>query len=384
MENILLVFGGKSYEHDISIVTASQIYNQTRLENYKLIPIYISHDNRFYFYNKSNFLIEDFSSPINLKNKKIFKEITFVAGENNKVFVKSFWGLKELFTANCALLALHGGGGEDGRIASLFEFFGIKCSAGKFDSLAVCMNKFLFKEIMIGLKIPVVKGLKIRSNQFNRDEKNIISKVKKLQFPVVIKTNSGGSSIGVFVANDVGEFKQKILEAFEFDDDVIVERQIKNCREFNVAVMGDTGGYDVSEVDEPIKKEEIFSFADKYFLGGTNKASKISKGSMVGIKRKLPANIPQQLTDKIKSIALKICQNLNTFGIVRIDFLFDDTKKKLYVCEVNAIPGSLAYYFFCKNSILLNDFTENLIKIAKNQSEKFNNEFVTPILIKDT
>ncbi len=388
MKNILLVFGGMSYEHDISVVTASQIYNKTRAENINLILFYVSRDNEYFVYESKKFILSDFSKKNFSDKSKKFKKVSFVSGENNILFIKSAFGLKEYMRAELAIFACHGGAGENGKLVSIFESVNISCSAGSFDSLSLCMNKFLFKQVMKGLHIPVAAGFKITEDEIESDFEMFLKRAKRLGFPLIIKSNNGGSSIGLFIAENETQFKQKLLQAFEFDKEVLVERLLKNTREFNVALIGTHDDFEVSEIDEPVKNEEILSFTDKYLSGGkgSKSGSKLGGGkvsSMANQSRKFPADISEELRDKIKKYACKIFKQLNLSGVVRIDFLFIEETKKLYVCEVNAIPGSLAYYFFNKNGILVNEVTLKLIEVAEKNRQNFNlinHDFCTEIL----
>lgn len=382
MKNILLIFGGKSYEHDISVVTAAQIYNKVRSENFTLIPIYLSRENRFFAYKPKKMDIKDFTlSAFSGKNKK-FMEVEFISGISKTLFVKTMFGLKEYVSADTAILACHGGVGENGKLTAFLELMGINCSAGSSTALGVAMDKFLFKQVMKGLDIPTVRGIKVTRSDFENHRSEIEFKLRFIKFPVVIKQNNGGSSIGLFVANDYEEFCNMIEDAFEFDEEVLVEKYISDTREFNIAVIGDKDKFELSQIDEPFKANEVLSFSDKY-LSGNTKGKKLgsAKGSMASQARRFPADIKTELSDKIREYAAKIFKNLGLSGIVRIDFLYHEPTDKLYVCEVNAIPGSLSYYFFEENSVLVNNLILKLSKIAeKNGEQHFNSEFITKIL----
>ena len=386
MKNILLVFGGKSYEHDISVVTAFQIYNKTRLDDVNLVMLYVSWENKFYIYKSNKCSLKDFSKNVNIEKNKKFKEVVFVSGENNRLFAKTRFGLKEYLTADYAIFACHGSLGENGELVSFFERFNIYSSVGNFDSLAICMNKFLFKQVMKGLEIPTVRGFKIHKFSYEKSKNNIKFLLRIMKFPVVIKANNGGSSIGIFLVNDFDEFDEKLKEAFEFDNEVLVEKYITKTREFNIAILGTQDSYEVSEIDEPLKTHEVLSFADKYLSSPVKKSPKLdggAKGSMVSQNRKMPADISEDLRLNINKIAIKIFKSLNLNGVVRIDFLYDEENDKLFVCEVNAIPGSLAFYFFKDNSILTNRLVMRLIDVAKYNKEvksEFNIDYSTDIL----
>lgn len=382
MKNVLLVFGGVSYEHDISIVTAFQIYKKSRLENINLILFYVSRDGKFYVVDDKKVDIEKLSKHKFNGKMKGLKEVVFVTGERQKLFIKTRFGLKEYLTAGVAIFACHGGDGENGKLVTIFENNGISCSAGSSDALAVCMDKFLFKNIVKGLKIPVVSGFKISRFDYYNNKEKISSELKKLKFPVIIKINSGGSSIGLFKAKNNEEFEEKLGGAFEFDDEVIVEKFISDTREFNIAILGDCEQFEVSEIDEPIKNNEVLTFSDKYLTNGSGKSK--GKGSMASMVNKKIVDLPEKTRQEMVNIAKKIFINLNLHGVVRIDFLFDTKQNKIYVCEVNTIPGSLAFYFFKKNRIVTNDLIERLVFIAEKNfnPNKIKQDYIVDILSK--
>lgn len=381
MKNVLLVFGGMSYEHDISVVTAFQIMKKSRLENVNLVLFYVSRENKFFVCNKNNVKISDFSNKNFKGENKNFKEVCFVSGETKKVFMKTRFGLKEYIQTDAAIFCCHGGDGENGRLVSYFELNGVPCSAGTSDALAVCMDKTLFKNTMKGMKIPVVAGFEVERSCYLKNKNCLENYLKFYKFPLIVKVNSGGSSIGVFVAENMEELDEKLSQAFELDDRVVIEKFIKNAREFNIAVIGDGKSFEVSEIDEPIKDDELLTFADKY-LKTDSKGVKGGKSGMDSSKRKFPADIDESLKTKIQKIAERIFIGLGLRGVVRIDFLYDEANDKVYVCEVNAIPGSLAYYFFKKNKIVTNDLIIRLISIAEKGFENrcFDKNFVTNIL----
>lgn len=384
MENVLLLFGGMSYEHDISIVTASQIFNKTKSEKFKLIPVYISRENKFFVYLEKGFNLKDFSKNSVFKPSKKFKEVVFVSSEKNTLFQKTMFGLKEFLYVKNAIVACHGGSGENGELVAFLEGLNIKCSSGNVDSLGVCMNKFLFKQVMKGIGVPVVAGFKLNRNDFDSEEfkRKLFLRMRFLSFPLILKPNKGGSSIGLFVAKNNQDFNKKLEECFEFDDDVVIEKFVQNSREFNVAVVGTKEEFEVSEIDEPLKLNDVLSFKDKYLSGAKTKKTSASN-SMASQARKFPAEISDELRNQIRAIASKIFKELNLSGIVRIDFLFDENNNKLFVCEVNSVPGSLAYYFFAENKITTNWLIKKLINISdKNfaNKTKFNSDFVTNVL----
>lgn len=380
MKNVLIVFGGKSYEHDISVVTAMQIYKKARLKDINLVLLYVSRQDEFFVCDSKKVKLADFSLKNFNKKNKAFREVCFVSSEKKKLFSKTRFGLKEFMTCDSAVIACHGGDGENGRLVTLLEKHGIVCSAGSSEALALCMDKFMFKSLMRGMKLPIVSGFCVNKDEYLNDKTNFEAYFKFYKFPLVIKANSGGSSIGVFIVENINEFDDKIKQAFEFDDKVVIEKYINNSREFNVAVIGDKEKIQVSEVDEPLKNNEILTFADKYLFQGT-KGEKC-KGGMENSRKNFPAQIPNELSIKLKDLALRVFKGLGLKGIVRVDFLYDEAKDKIYICEVNAVPGSLAYYFFAKNRVVTNSLIERLVEIAHSEDFRcdIHSDYVTDIL----
>ena len=380
MKNVLLVFGGKSYEHDISVVTAMQIFKKARLKDINLVLLYVSRNEKCFVCDSRRVKLADFSiKNFNEKNKG-FKEVCFVSSEKKKLYLKTRFGLREYLVCDSAIIACHGGDGENGRLVTFLEKQGIVCSAGDSQALSICMDKFMFKSVMRGVKLPIVSGFCIKRDEYLKNEEVVQSYFKYYSFPLVIKACSGGSSIGVFVARNKEEFEEKIKQAFEFDERVVVEKFIDKAREFNVAVIGDKNKQQVSEVDEPIKGNEILTFADKY-LGSNEKGGK-TKGGMESLKKKFPADISIELSVKLKDLAIHVFRTLGLKGIVRIDFLYDEKNDKVYICEVNAVPGSLAYYFFAKNRVVTNSLIERLVEIAHSEDfcDNLAGEYMTNIL----
>jgi len=380
MKNVLLVFGGRSYEHDISVVTAMQIFKKARLKDINLVLFYVSRNEKFFVCDSKKIRLKDFSLKNFSERNKAFREVCFVSSEKKKLYFKTRFGLREYLDIDSAIISCHGGDGENGRLVTFFEKHAIRCSAGDSQALSICMDKFMFKSVMRGVKLPIVSGFCVSREEYQNNREIVQNYFKFYKFPLVIKACSGGSSIGVFVAKTMEEFDENIKQAFEFDDRVVVEKFIENAREFNVAVLGDKNKQVVSEVDEPIKGNEILTFADKY-LGSNEKGGK-AKGGMESLKKKFPADISINLSAKLKELALNVFKVLRLKGVVRVDFLYDEKNEKIYICEVNAVPGSLAYYFFAKNRIVTNSLIERLVEIAHTEDfcDNLAHEYMTNIL----
>ncbi len=339
--NIILIFGGNSLEHDISVITAKQIYEIAKIKhNVKLV--YLDKNDKFNLCESQNFNIKNFPnnvkiSPVIIKDKCLYKATMF--------------GLKKIFDVECALMCTHGGNGENGAVVDYLNLCGIPTTAGSGAALSVAMDKWLTKLCLKGLGISTVKGVLVSKFQDRNDIIEIVQ--NQLGYPVILKPCTGGSSIGIEIAKNEDELKNAINIAFEFDQKVLIEQALIDYEEYNCAAIGNSKDLIISEIDRPVKKDEILSFKDKYM-------QKNKKGGMKLLKRNF--DIDEKLKRKIQTYTTKIYQELGFSGVVRIDFIFDKTKSKLYVNEINSIPGSLAIYLFNKKSINSLEFIDLLIK----------------------
>lgn len=364
---IAIVFGGKSVEHDVSIVTAKQIYSMVDTSKYDVELIYVTRDNKFYLYKNKKFEFNDFK---NERPQSQFSDVYFSCGN---MYVKQFLATKCL-KIDCAILCCHGGSGENGTISSYFIANEIPVSAGNGTALGVSMNKWLTKCYLKSNRIDCVKGFCVNKKTSIEEIHKLI--IKKTGYPVIIKPNSGGSSIGIQIANTPEELKSALDVTFQFDTDVLIEEEIKDFTEYNCAVIGNSQYYKSSRIDEAIKQDEILSFADKYIRGGKKKNCK----GMGSCQRKFPAQLDAKLEQQIKCISEKIFNGLSFFGVIRIDFIFQQKTKRLYVNEINAIPGSLANYFFVDDKYSNQQFIDELVNIAISEyifCDKINTKFIT-------
>lgn len=360
---LAIVFGGKSVEHDVSVVTAKQIYNICK-KTHETKLIYVDKNGDFWLYTNENFDFSDFKG-----DNQYLKKIIFSDGN---IYKKSLFGYIKGDKIDCALLCLHGGDGENGKISSALEQAKIPVSAGNHVALGISMNKWLSKMFFKANNIPCVKGF-FANEQTNIDvlDKQITS---SFNYPVIVKANGGGSSIGIKTAHNKDELRYALQVALQFDSSAVVEQEIKNFREFNCAVLGDEENMQCSKIDEPKRQEEILSFNDKYLSNQKQKG-----------KHKSSRNYPkldERIEDKIKNISKQIFTTLGFWGVVRIDYIYSENDKKIYVNEINAIPGSLANYYFASSQIEQGQFIDKLIKIAKDNFEKqqkINKNYITKL-----
>jgi len=380
-KNVLLVFGGSSFEHDISIITALIIYKRAMASKQMLLPLYLSKNNEWFLFYGDKFDISLFKNFDETKNK-YFKKAYFK--NTNHIYLKN--KLRERKIEVCSVInCCHGGVGEDGTLTAFFNMLNIPISTGCVLPQAIGMDKITSKFLFNGLKIPTINFVCFNKEDFYQNNKKTIKEIEKLEYPVIIKPAKLGSSIGIKVAKTREELIDGIKVAFEFDDRILVEKAIECFREFNIACMKYQGEIIVSEIDEPIKTDEILSFKDKYV--GDNECSIGNKrgsksGAFVYSKMK-EVNLSNELKKIIKDYALLIYKKLELNGPVRLDFIMDK-KNKIYINEINTVPGSLAYYFFVPSVFkTMNNFVDGLVEEAidydKNRS-KLKKEFITKLI----
>ena len=344
-KKVVILYGGKSVEHDISIITALQTM-MFLPKKYDYLPVYIDRDGVWWHAD-------------NMKESKIYQNFSKLAKNPRQVSVligtdillikkkqKFVFFAQVLSVLNCC----HGHTGEDGCVQGLFELCDIPQTSPDLTASAICMDKCFVKDILEkhNIKTPAY---------FYFDDKAIDTlKIKrltsKLGYPVVVKPANLGSSIGISVCKNEDELSSAIELAFNFDKKILIEKKIENLREFNCACLSFKKNLFSSQVNEVLGKGEIYSFEDKYIS---------KKGADKKIDKKLEKKI-QKLTEKVYAL-------LGLRGVVRIDFLFDEKHEELFVNEINTIPGSLAFYLF-KNipfSELINCIIEDSLDRKKEE-----------------
>ena len=305
-----LLFGGKSFEHDISIITANIVYHALK-DKYEVYLLYI--DKNGELKNPNKLLIDDFV------NDRKFKGFNFKKG-GIKIGCKNI-------KIDVLIGLMHGLNGEDGLCSIIANLYDIPYVGCNHISSGAIIDKYFTYAILRANGIET-----IRTKYYLKNEKICYD-----DFPAIVKPARLGSSIGISKISDNDELITKIKSAFMFDDKIIIQPFITDFKEYNQAAYFYDGKIIVSNVEEVFKTEDILSFDDKYITTKTNK-----KHAFI---------TDQVLIDKISAITIKIYQLFEMSGIVRIDYmLFDD---EVYVNEINTTPGSLAYYLFEDELLIL-------------------------------
>jgi len=372
-----LFFGGRSTEHEVSIITALQAFENLNKEKYEVAPVYVSKAGDFYtnpkFLDIKNY--KDIDSLILSSSKVNFVRKNGQAGIIKQGFSSQF------LTLDLAIPLFHGSFGEDGCIQGVFEIYQIPYAGFNVLGAAIAMDKVLSKYVFQSLGFQAVKFVSIYRNDWIKDSKKILKQVQNgLRFPMMVKPADIGSSIGINKANNIDELIFNIEIASTYSDKILIEQAFENCIEINCAALG----YEKvmpSVCEMPIRSGETLSYADKYMKGV--KGSKGTKSGMASLSRKIPAPISKNLAKKIQDATVKIFKALEGCGVARIDYFVDPKTEQFWVNEVNSQPGSLAFYLFeplgIKYSQLLDKLIEDGLKRFEN-SKMTQYTFNSPLL----
>ena len=367
MYKVGVIFGGESVEHEISIITAVQAMNHIDKDKYEVIPLYISKDRCWY----TGDVLRKMSSYKNLDNiKKIAKEVVLEKNGNEYVLKdKNSLFKKIVNTIDIAFPIVHGKGVEDGSLAGYLELIGIPHVGPSILGASLGQDKVVQKLVLKSEGIPVTDFVWFYDYEYQNNQKDLIQKIEKLTYPVIVKPARLGSSVGINVAKNKEELEEAIEDAISYDEKILVEKMVPNLMEVDCAVVGYKDQLVHSLIGEMLTSSDYLTFEDKYL-----KSSK-SKSSNTGFK--IPAKLDSELTNKIYDLSIQAFKVLDLSGVTRFDFLVNSKTKEVYVNEPNTIPGSLAFFFFTpmkkEYHELLNDLIDGAINNYKENKKKITN-----------
>lgn len=358
---VAVMFGSRSVEHEISIISAVQAMAAVTNARYNLLPIYITKQGEM----RTGTALFDIKNYKNLAD--LSQKLTPIIFVKNQVFaiVKGKIAKKPMAKIDVAIPITHGTFGEDGTIQGFLEFNQIPYAGCDIAASAIGMDKVHFKNLLKSADLPVLNGVSFTKREYNLNKDEIAEKiVQTCDFPCIVKPANLGSSVGISKVDDVKSLANSIEQATLLADKILVEPCVTSLREINCAVLGDADEQIVSVLEEPISSDEILSFKDKYQSSSSSKNNAQSAG-MASLARKIPAEIDDVKRDEIQDLARKVFCAIGASGVARIDFLVDcNDGEKVYVNEINTIPGSLSFYLFDKIEIDYNTLIEKLIELA--------------------
>lgn len=378
-------FGGNSVEHEISVITMSQAMSSINEEKYEIIPIYIAKNGVMY---TGDDLLDIYQyKDMDVLLKRSYQVTIVNDGKSIKVvrYPAPLVGKKVINTIDVAFPIVHGTNVEDGTIAGYLTMLGIPFVGPDIMASSIGMDKILMKKVLKESGIPVVDYKAFYSMEYIKEEDKILKEIEKeLEYPVIVKPGNLGSSVGIKKAKNKVELQEAIEFAMEFSDRIIVEKAVVNLQEINCSVMGNIVDSETSVCEEPFFSDEILSYADKYMAGGksskSGKTGTPAKGA-IGAKsagkgmavsnKKLPADISEEKRKEIEKLTKETFKVLGCSGVSRVDFLIDKDTDKVYVNEINTIPGALSYYLWEASGKSFEQELDELIEIAlKRQREK--------------
>jgi D-alanine-D-alanine ligase len=353
-----VIFGGRSVEHDVSVVTAHQIIRAFDRERYDVVPIYIGRDGRWFsgdpLLDLKNFTDEVFSlsgvNPVILSPGTQHHGLILnpLAGRLSKSEVKRL---------DVVFPAIHGTHGEDGTLQGLLELADIPYVGCKTLASAVANDKIMTKAILSSHGIPLVDDHSFSRAEWLDNPGAIISRVvQALSLPVFVKPATTGSSIGIGRAADETTLRACIDIAAHFDRRILVEKAISNHVEINCSVMGNGDHIKASVLEQPVSWDEFLTYEEKYLRG--------SEG-MKSAERIIPAPISDELTERIQQLAIKAFRAIDGYGIARIDFLAKPAENVVYLNEINTMPGSLAFYLWQESGMSMGELVHRLVELAR-------------------
>lgn len=347
-------FGGRSTEHEISVISANQAINAFNPDKYEIVPIYISKDGHMYT-GRDLLTLSNYRNIPELLKKVTEVYMRPVYGDYNLYSVrKPLFGKDVVATLDAALPVLHGTNVEDGKFEGVLETIGIPYAGCNTLASANGMDKITMKMILRAEGIPVVDYVWLTDHQWNSDRDAMIKKIEDtLGYPVIVKPADLGSSIGIGAAHDREQLIDRLNDAARFSSRLIVEHMVTALREINCSVLGDADSYETSVLEEPIKAEEILSYGDKYMGGGMHAAQK-----------RIPAQLPDDVAATCRKLAGDTFRVLDCHGVSRVDLIMDGNTGEVFVNEINTIPGSLSYYLWEAGGLSFEALIDRLMKLA--------------------
>mgnify|MGYP002594356991 CR=1 FL=1 len=367
--NVAVFFGGRSVEHEISVISALQAIHAFDADKYNVIPVYISKQGRWY------------TGPelLEVRNYRDMKKLTAHATE---VYMRpefgdyslyraegNMWGKKAPVVArlDVSVPVLHGTNGEDGIFEGVLQTIGLPFAGCDVLASANGMDKITMKMILRSCGVPVVDYVWFTDGQWRTGRQALIEQVEReLGYPVIVKPANLGSSVGIGKAADRKELEKAVDNAERFSSRLIVEHMVGKLKEINCSVLGDADDCRPSVCEEPVKTGDFLSYEDKYMGGGKGG----SKQGMQSSERRVPADLPDEVTRRIQHLACETFRSLGCHGVSRVDVMIDEEDGQIYVNEINTIPGSLSFYLWEATGLSFPALMDELVRLAFDRKRK--------------
>lgn len=358
-----VIFGGRSVEHEVSIISAIQAMDNIDTEKYEIIPIYITKNLEWYTGGclryidtfKDYDLLKRYSKKVNLINK----DSRYILQTNGLI-------RREINELHLAFPIMHGANTEDGSIQGYLNIIGIPYVGSNIYSSVLAQDKVFMKQVLEANSISVTKYVWFGERFYRNKKSELFKQIDELKYPLIIKPATLGSSVGIEKITRKEEIDSTIERTFKYDSKIIIEEMVEDLIEYNCSVLLTKNGNITSEIEELITNKDIIEYGDKLTLDNEDSS----------IKRTTPAKISDKLKEEIELTSLAVFKMLNMRGTARIDFLYDTKNKKLYVDEVNSIPWCFSHHLWESRNIsykeLLNIMLEDAISLEVKHQQMIN------------
>ena len=365
---VAMMFGGKTVEHEVSVISGIQALKAMDTDKYEVIPVYLTKDNDMYIGSGIGDIKAYRDIPALLKNS----QRVILVNENGRAKLapypqKMFGGAKPV-DIDIAFPVVHGTNVEDGALQGYLKTVGVPFVGPDVTASAISMDKAVTKAMLKEAGVPVLDA-NVYTMADYEDIEGLAGDIEKtIGYPLIIKPVNLGSSVGIGIAKSRDELIDAIDDAFRYAARIMAEHAISKLREINCAVLGDENEAEASECEEPLTSGEILSYEDKYVNGGGKKGGVKgggSKGSgMANLSRKIPADLSPEKREEIRGLAVKAFKALGCCGVSRIDFMIDEEEDRLYFNEINPIPGSLSFYLWEPVGVPYRELLDRMIQLA--------------------
>lgn len=376
---VAVLFGGKSVEHEVSVISGIQAILSMDTDKYDVIPVYLTKENEMYIGEE-------------IGKIEAYKDIKALLQKSRRVIMVRDGGKVQLIPyplkklgrntpvdIDVAFPIVHGTNVEDGALQGYLKTLGIPFVGCDVTASAIGMDKFVMKTVLKEVGVPVLDAKVYTLSDYAEMDVLLNSVEQSFGYPVIVKPVNLGSSVGISVAKNRVELANSVDDAFRYATKILVEHAITKLREINCSVLGDENEAIASECEEPLRSKDILSYKDKYESNAKGGGSK----GMASVSRVIPAELTSEKREEVRELAVRAFQALGCSGVSRIDFMIDEEDGKLYFNEINTIPGSLAFYLWEPVGVPYKELLDRMIQLAfrrTRQEENITFVFDTNIL----
>lgn len=357
---VAMMFGGKSVEHEVSVISGIQAYMSMDTDKYDVIPVYMTKNNEMYIGDS----IGDIESYKNIDELLKKSQRVIMINEDGRVKLVQYpvkkLGKNVEVGIDVAFPVVHGTNVEDGGFQGYLKTMGIPFVGCDVTASAIGMDKYITKLVLKESNVPVLDARLYTLSDY-ADMESMMNDIENVfGYSVIVKPVNLGSSVGISVAKSRVELANSVDDAFRYATKVLVEHAITNLREINCSVLGDENDAIASECEEPLHTKDILSYEDKYVSNAKGSGSK----GMASVSRRIPAELTPEKREEVRELAVRSFKALGCNGVSRIDFMIDADTDKLYFNEINTIPGSLAFYLWEPVGVPYKELLDRMIQLA--------------------